>query len=201
MSRIWVGMLLLVAIALFLSSWKTWRAVWREHPSGMRRTWLTVILAALAIILFFGTRHDSGRAMQRFGEYEAALQVNRWHLFEIEVYRNDTLSVIPSYSGLDVSKGDGIRRQHQIFGSPIGVQDDMFGFGDRNHGNYDQEAAFKYILQTKFQSENPVDRIWFIISLWTERYTGQRADVESLVADKDGRVREAAKQRLEYLAK
>jgi hypothetical protein len=158
-----------------------------------KRLLIFVFIIALAGLCAFGIRHRDGRGAQIYGEYEAQRELNEWYLLGHEAYVHNRMGVFPSYTHLDMSQGQSPREEFRIFGVAVGKQDDQFGVGE---GNEDRKAAFRYILQTKMQSADPEDRIWFVQSLWTERYPGQRADVKSLAADPDARVRQAVQERL-----
>jgi hypothetical protein len=106
------------------------------------------------------------------------------------------MGVFPSFSKYDMNHGQGQRVQFRILGRPIGNQDDECGLGDRG---YDSEGCIRYILETKMHSSDPQDRIWFIQTLWTERYAGHLTDVEALTRDADPSVRETARKRLDLV--
>ncbi len=151
---------------------------------------LTVMVCANSI------RHDSRRPMQRFGEFEAQREINRWHLFGREIYVQNHMGVFPASTRMPLERGQAPLHECRVFGYAIGKQDDHFGLGDDDH---DQVSLFRYIFRTKMQSADPEDRVWFISKLWSERYPGYRKDVESLLEDPDKRVRQAAKERLDFI--
>jgi hypothetical protein len=163
-----------------------------------RKKAIAYLLVTVVVLGIMFTRHKSGRGMQRLGEYEAQREVNRWYFFGCEIFAHDRMGVFPqSFMVFPIETGQFPREEFRILGYPIGQQDDQFGLGDANH---DRVATMRYILRTKMQSSDPDDRIWFIRMLWTERYPGHRADVESLLDDPDVKVRQAAREWLDYLA-
>jgi hypothetical protein len=150
----------------------------------------------ICLIGALGLRHDSGRASQRLGEFEAQRQVNHWHLFGWELYAHDCVGVFPSYTEMDIELGQGLLQQKRFLGYSIGEQDDLLDIGSSNDRNIN---AFRYILRTKMKSDNPQDRIWIAQKLWAEYYPGHREDVESLLNDPDEQVRIPVKKKLAYL--
>lgn len=154
------------------------------------------VLIGAALLCAIGIRHKSGRAGQVHNEYEAQREFNEWRIFGREVFAHNRMGVFPSNTRLDMSQGQSPREQFRIVGIAVGTQDNEFGLDE---DNYDQVGTFRYLLQTKMQSPDPEDRIWFVRSLWAERYPGQLADVKSLAADSDVRVRRAVQERLDKL--
>ncbi len=149
------------------------------------------------VIGLVSLHHDSGRAMQRLGEFEAQRQVNRWYLFGWELYVHDNVGVFPSGTEMDIELGQALLRQKRVLGFPIGEQDDLLKVGESGHSS--NTIALRYILRTKMESDDPEDRIWFVQKLWSEWYPGNRTDVESLLNDPDESVRQAVKQKLDFL--
>jgi len=158
---------------------------------------LRLLLAVVLLIAILSLRHDSGRGMQRLGEVEAQIQLNRWYIFGKELYAHDQVGVFPSGTETDIQRGQALLQRKRLLGFPLGKQDDLLNLDGSVPGR--DAKAFRYILQTKMKSDDPQDRIWFTQMLWSEWYPGNRADVESLLQDTNDKVRQAAKERLEVL--
>jgi hypothetical protein len=157
-------------------------------------TWKRSAAVALVLIAAIGIRRDTRFPLQRFGDFSAMWQIQRWSFFGNEVLSSNKLFVLRSTDEYRRGPFTNLQSGIRICGHCFGNAPLAFVTHD---GSYDPKPVFAYIIRAKLASPNREDRIWAVNTLWGECYPGQLQDVEQLLNDPDPEVTHAVRLRLE----